>query len=85
MDSLFGFSLRLFICFVIAKLCLRAIGADSLIYLIGLTILLLGNAYGFEFLIYRERFWQPQEEQDRQPAAAPETEEITPNLSSPEA
>jgi len=54
MKLLFSFFLRLFISFVAAKLFLRAVGADTLGYLMGLTLILVGNIYWFDLLHYRE-------------------------------
>jgi hypothetical protein len=55
MKVFFVFFLRLFFCFVAAKFILQALDWDSRAYLIGLTLLLLGNIYWFDFLQYRGR------------------------------
>jgi len=55
MKNLFGFFLRLLICFVAAKLLLHAVGVEGRVYLLGLTALFLANIYGFEYLDDRER------------------------------
>ena len=55
MKVFFTFFLRLFFCFVAAKFLLRILGLDSQAYLIGLTAILLGNIYGFDYLEYRDR------------------------------
>lgn len=55
MKTVFTFFLRLFFCFVAAKFLLRALSLDSQAYLIGLTAILLGNLYGFDYLEYRDR------------------------------
>ncbi len=55
MNSFFTFFLRLFICFVAAKFLLRPLGLDSKAYLIGLTAVLTGNIYWFDYLEYRDR------------------------------
>ncbi|MHB8066601.1 MAG: hypothetical protein ACYDIC_01730 [Desulfobaccales bacterium] len=55
MKTFFIFFLRLFFCFVAAKFLLRVLGLDSQAYLIGLTVILLGNIYWFDFLEYRDR------------------------------
>lgn len=52
MKRVFGFSLRVFISFMAAKLILGHLGADTPGYLIGLTFLFLANAYLFNFLEY---------------------------------
>jgi hypothetical protein len=53
MHAVFSFFLRLLICLIFAKFLLRALGADELRYLVGLTLLLLANTYLFDFLEYR--------------------------------
>jgi hypothetical protein len=55
MSALFGFFLRLFICFVAAKFLLQAVGVESRQYLIGLTILLTANVYWLGYLTFRDR------------------------------
>jgi hypothetical protein len=55
MKPFFIFFLRLFFCFVAAKFILQALDWDSRAYLIGLTLLFLGNIYWFDFLQYRDR------------------------------
>ncbi|MFP3868349.1 MAG: hypothetical protein ACLFUU_09330 [Desulfobacteraceae bacterium] len=55
MKILFGFFLRLFIAFITAKLVLRVIGHDEIVYLVGLTILFIGNTYLFDLLEYKSR------------------------------
>ena len=55
MSALFGFFLRLFICFVAAKFLLHAVGVESRQYLIGLTILLTANVYWLGYLTFRDR------------------------------
>lgn len=55
MKIFFIFFLRLFFCFVAAKFILQALDWDSRAYLIGLTLLFLGNIYWFDFLQYRDR------------------------------
>jgi len=55
MSAAFGFSLRLFLCFVAARFLLQAVGLEDRTYLIGLTILLLINIYWFSYLVFRER------------------------------
>jgi hypothetical protein len=55
MSALFRFALRLFICFLAAKLFLHAVGVDGRDYLIGLTILLTVNVYWLTYLAFRDR------------------------------
>ena len=55
MSAMFGFFLRLFICFVAAKFLLHAVGVESRQYLMGLTVLLLVNVYWLGYLVYRDR------------------------------
>jgi hypothetical protein len=66
MSVVFGFFLRLFICFVAARFLLQSIGMEGREYLVGLTILLLANVYLFSYLIFRERRGTPADA-DRQP------------------
>jgi hypothetical protein len=51
----FSFFLRLFLCFVAARLLLRAIGVEGRDYLVGLTLLFLINVYWFSYLVFRDR------------------------------
>ena len=62
MSAVFGFFLRLFICFVAARFLLQSIGMEGREYLVGLTILLLGNVYLFSYLLFRERRGIPADE-----------------------
>ena len=55
MSALFGFFLRLFICFVAAKFFLVALGLDNRQYLLGLTALLTANVYWLSYLTFRDR------------------------------
>lgn len=55
MNSLFSFFLRLFICFVAAKLVVQVVDLDSRSYLLSLTMLLLVNVYLLDYLVFRER------------------------------
>ena len=55
MNLVFAFFLRLFICFVAAKLVVRAVDLNSRDYLLALTILFLVNAYLFDYLVFRDR------------------------------
>lgn len=52
----FGFCLRFFCSFVVAKLLLRAFEADSTGYLLGLTLLFTINLYWFDVSKYSGRF-----------------------------
>jgi hypothetical protein len=51
----FSFFLRLFVCFVAAKLVVLAADLNSRTYLMSLTVLLLVNVYLLEYLVFRER------------------------------
>ena len=53
MSALFGFFLRLFICFVAARFFLHALGVESREYLVGLTVLLKANVYWLRYLVFR--------------------------------
>ena len=55
MSTAFSFFLRLFLCFVVARFFLQAIGVEGRSYLVGLTIVLLGNVYWFSYLVFRDR------------------------------
>ncbi len=79
MSAVFSFFLRLFLCFVAAKLLLRAIGVEGRDYLVGLTLLFLANVYWFSYLVFRDRKAPAAKEERNQPgcveALAPEAEE----------
>ncbi len=68
MNSLFSFFLRLFICFVAAKLVVQVVDLNSRDYLLAMTVLFLVNAYLFDYLVFRRR--RPGE--GKEPAAAAE-------------
>ncbi len=55
MNLVFAFFLRLFICFVAAKLVVQAVDLNSRDYLLALTVLFLANAYLFDYLVFRNR------------------------------
>jgi hypothetical protein len=55
MRLVFGFFLRLFLCFVGAKFLLRVFDVAGRDYLLALTAVLLINAYLFEYLVFRDR------------------------------
>ena len=55
MNLVFSFFLRLFICFVAAKLVVQAVDLNSRDYLLALTVLFLVNAYLFDYLVFRNR------------------------------
>jgi hypothetical protein len=77
MSTAFSFFLRLFLCFVAARLLLQAVGVGGRGYLVGLTILFLVNVYWFSYLVFRDRT-APEVHRDppgSQIAAAPETED----------
>ena len=53
MNLAFSFFLRLFVCFVGAKLVVLAADLNSRIYLVSLTVLLLVHVYLLNFLVFR--------------------------------
>jgi hypothetical protein len=53
----FGFFLRLLVCFVAAKFFLRVIDQDGRLFLAGLTSLLTANLYWFDLVEYRDRIF----------------------------
>ncbi len=55
MNYLFSFFLRLFICFVAAKLVVQAVDLNTREYLLAMTVLFLVNAYLFDYLVFRSR------------------------------
>ena len=55
MNFVFAFFLRLFICFVAAKLVVLAVDLDNRAYLLSLTIVLLVNVYLLDYLVFRDR------------------------------
>jgi hypothetical protein len=68
MSTLFSFFLRLFVCFVAAKLVVLAADLNSRTYLLSLTVVLLVNVYLLDYLVFRDR--RPGRQSP--PAAAPE-------------
>jgi hypothetical protein len=85
MRTVFGFFLRLFICFVAAKFILRVLEVESRVYLVGLTVLFTANVYWLDYLGFRERiFFRPREQERPHPKEAQESEEASPKLSPPE-
>jgi len=71
MRPIFSFFLRLFFAFLAARFLARFLGLEGLGSLLGLTFLLLGNIYLFDYLDYRSRTsWRRRAA--RPPAAAPE-------------
>jgi hypothetical protein len=78
MKTVFGFCLRFFLSFVAAKLLLRAFEADSVGYLLGLSLLFTLNLYWFDLSKYSHQLspWRaPDREQkdkaDGQPLSLP--------------
>lgn len=55
MNFVFAFFLRLFICFVAAKLVVLAVDLNSRTYLLSLTVILLVNVYLLDYLVFRDR------------------------------
>jgi hypothetical protein len=72
----FGFFLRLFLCFVGAKLVLRAFDLANRDYLLALTVVLLINVYLFQYLVFRDR--TPAAEAAAVAAPAPQSDELPP-------
>ena len=86
MSAAFSFFLRLFLCFVVARFLLQAIGVGGRDYLVGLTLLFLANVYWFSYLVFRDRTAPGQGGPDRTgsvEAAAPEAEEPPVNPAPP--
>ena len=90
MNFLFSFFLRLFICFVAAKLVVQAVDLNTRDYLLALTGLFLVNAYLFDYLVFRSR--RPgegkapaaeTEQPPQEPSAAAAPEEAGPDPPSP--
>lgn len=80
MRYIFSFFLRLFVCLVAAKFILRVFEVDSRTYLLGLTALLTGNVYWFDYLASRDRRpYKRRQPESRRPAPVPHPEETTPN------
>jgi hypothetical protein len=59
MKMIFGFCLRFFCSFVVAKLLLRAFEADSVGYLLGLSLLFTLNLYWFDSSKNSDQFSLP--------------------------
>ena len=74
MNLVFAFFLRLFICFVAAKLVVQAVDLNSRDYLLALTVLFLVNAYLFHYLVFRDR----RTGQESPPEEAPENDQTEP-------
>ena len=87
MSTAFSFFLRLFLCFVVARFFLQAIGVEGRNYLVGLTIVLLVNVYWFSYLVFRDRTAsrsKPERGQSEGPAGTgPEAEEPPVNPAPP--
>jgi hypothetical protein len=56
MKGIFGFCLRFFIGFVVAKLLLRAFAADTPGYILLLSLLITLNLYWFDLSQYSHRY-----------------------------
>ncbi len=76
MNFVFTFFLRLFICFVAAKLVVLVTDLKSRAYLLSLTIVLLVNVYLLDYLVFRDR----RAGQDSPREAAPEKDAGKPPL-----
>jgi hypothetical protein len=82
MGGAFKFVLRLFISLVAAKFFLRILGVEDLGYLLGLTLLLTGNVYLFDYLEYGDRNFLPPAE--LRPQRHSEDRETSGNTSLPD-
>jgi len=71
MVLLFSFFLRLFLCFLSAKLVLLAFEAPGRGYLLGLTALFLANVYGLDYLSQRGRLPARRGEKEHQSLEPP--------------
>jgi hypothetical protein len=69
MSTAFSFFLRVFLCFVVARFLLQAIGVEGRGYLVGLTLLFLSNVYWFSYLVFRDRV--PRAAARRNPPGSP--------------
>ena len=67
MNGVFAFFLRLFICFVAAKLVVLAADLNSRAYLLSLTAVLLVNVYLLDYLVFRDRRPGPRSAQEAAP------------------
>ena len=73
MAFLFSFFLRLFLCFLTAKLVLLAFDASGRDYLLGLTAVFMANVYGIDYLSQRGRLPERRQKRDLQgPEPPPE-------------
>lgn len=77
MGPLFSFFLRLFICFVAAKLVVLVADLNSRTYLLSLTVVLLVNVYLLDYLVFRDR----RSGRESPPEAAPKQDEGKPPAS----
>ncbi|MCL4504262.1 MAG: hypothetical protein M1438_20750 [Deltaproteobacteria bacterium] len=68
MNFVFAFFLRLFICFVAAKMVLLVVDLNSRAYLLSLTIILLVNVYLLDYLVFRDRRSGLESSQEAAPA-----------------
>ncbi len=59
MGNVFGFFLRLFVCFVAAKFILHAVELEGRGYLVAMTVIFLLNVYLFQFFVFRDRAASP--------------------------
>lgn len=55
MKQVFGFCLRFFVSFVVAKLLLRAMEIDRVGWLLGLSLIITLNLYWFDLTQYSDR------------------------------
>jgi hypothetical protein len=67
MNLVFAFFLRLFICFVAAKLVVLVVDLNSRTYLLSLTVMLLVNVYLLDYLVFRDRRIGPGNAQEAAP------------------
>ncbi len=71
MNVAFTFFLRLFICFVAAKLVVLAADLNSRTYLLSLTVVLLVNVYLLDYLVFRDRRARPVSPADKDAGEPP--------------
>jgi hypothetical protein len=76
MQPIFSFFFRLLFAFLAARFLGRVFGLDGLGPLIGLTCLIMGNIYLFDYLDYRSRTaWRRSQNLSRRQSASSSTEE----------
>lgn len=71
MKTVFGFCLRFFVSFVAAKLLLRALEADRVGWLLGLSLIITANLYWFDLSKYSDRLSMWRSQPDASPDQSP--------------